>query len=182
MPTPVCGFSQPSSSATPAGHAAGQLSSEPVCRPAETPDTHTPPPPLKTPGRVQVVDLCFRWTGWGLHDPVLGSVTLLEQLGDSGALYSREHGRTQGQDSGSQRERRLKSFQHLWGGTNRPAGPGRRLLATEHAPPWSSVDGRLHPALPQGSPEPPVTTGDGCMVLLTQERLRVWGHLLRTHP
>ena len=45
MPTPVCGFSQPSSSATPAGHAAVQLSSEPVCRPAETPDTHTPPPP-----------------------------------------------------------------------------------------------------------------------------------------
>ena len=38
MPTPVCGFSQPSSSATPAGHAAVQLSSEPVCRPAETPD------------------------------------------------------------------------------------------------------------------------------------------------
>ena len=28
MPTPVCGFSQPSSSATPAGHAAVQLSSD----------------------------------------------------------------------------------------------------------------------------------------------------------
>ena len=47
--------------------------------------------------------------------PVLGSVTLLGQLGDSGALYSREHWRTQGQDSGSQRERHLKSFQRLWG-------------------------------------------------------------------
>lgn len=60
----------------------------------QAPLTHTPP--LKTPGRVQVVDLCFRRTGWRLHDPVLGSVTLLEQLGDSGALYSREHGHTQG--------------------------------------------------------------------------------------
>lgn len=36
--------------------------------------------------------------------------------------------------------------------------------------------------LPQGSPEPPVTNGDGSTVLLTRESPRVWGHPLRTHP
>lgn len=99
----------------------------------QNPPPHTPPTedPRVSPGG----GLVLRQTGWRLHDPVLGSVTLLEQLRDPGALYSGEHGGSQGQDSEAANGRDAGSPPSVYGGsTNRPEGPGRHLLPTEQLP------------------------------------------------
>lgn len=155
---------------THSGVVAVQPALEPVCRPAEPRHTH---PPLKTPGRVQVVDGAS--TDWlRLHDPVLGSVTLLEQLRDPGALTQESTGVPKDRTPEAAKGETLEVLPAFMEAA--PTGPRwtRSLICCRLNSPLPGVAWRCsHPALSRLSRAP--SNSQGRLHGTPQEGLRGWG-------
>lgn len=65
-----------------------------------------------------------------------------------------------------------------------PTGPRDQAVICcrlDSSPPWSGVEGCLHPAPPSRLSRAP-SNNQGRLHGAPQEGLRGWGHLLRTHP